>query len=214
MSTKEDLAKLFNSLKPGDTLIIPSKLPLSKEPVFLYSAVLRLGDKGELYISCPDQEKPGNEPCCHNPIHWDDKTDSFVDTDGEPMEWSSSDIQVDRGDSLKITQAYEQVPRIESARFKTTKEDIGKFIGSPDFNIINSIVRNDEAGDLSQRLSLVLDQLGMDHDTQKLAALESCFHLELTKEHVRLMTHALIARNERTEQQVEPTNRPKSCMLH
>lgn len=175
---QKKLAQLFTSLNPGDVLTIPFALNKDDTPEFFFSAVLRLGENGGMYVSSPNLANPTGTPSGHNPIYWDSANSAFVDQEGEVVGWSSTDITVERGEAMDIVEEYEKIPRVEEARLDITEEIARDFLHSPDCPIIASVVRNNEAGNPSQQLSLILDYLGLEHSIHELAALQ--YYIEAT----------------------------------
>ncbi|MEK7453092.1 MAG: hypothetical protein AAB614_02545 [Patescibacteria group bacterium] len=161
-------------MKPGDLLLIPFQQDELSKSVVLYSAVLRLGKVGEIYISFPNESEAISKPCHYNnPIHWDGDKEAFIDSSGDELVWSSTDIQVLRGDAIAVAEEYEKVPRVDDVRCVVTEEVAEAFLHSLDSTIIDAIMQNEEAGNVSQQLSLIMDHIGLkDHNASQLAVIE------------------------------------------
>lgn len=84
---KERLSRLVG----GDLLLIPSLRGMC------FSAVLRVGSSGELYLSHVSvKQVAGEAQALSNPFSWDDDVGALVDRDGDVPLWYSSGIDVEQ----------------------------------------------------------------------------------------------------------------------
>lgn len=166
---------LLKSLKPGDMLIIPTALPVSGEPIVCFSAVLRVGEDGEFYISSPSEHRPQAIANEYNPLHWSDSKGALVDCDDDVPRWYSVDIQLERGGADAVAAEYAAVPRADLLKHKIEDSDMESFIKKdPRYRQISGVVHNGEAGSSLDQLSLTLDLMGVAHTKEQLVGL-GCF---------------------------------------
>lgn len=159
---KERLSRLVG----GDLLLIPSLRGMC------FSAVLRVGSSGELYLSHVSvKQVAGEAQALSNPFSWDDDVGALVDRDGDVPLWYSSGIDVEQAGATKQALAYASTPRAENAKYAVSGEDMTAFMNDPRYAALSGIVGNGEAGGMVTQLSLALDLMGKSHTKEELIGL-------------------------------------------
>ncbi len=162
-----DPKSLFSSLAAGDLLMVPITLPQSKQSLTVFSAVLRVGDEGELYLGRLSEHHPDARPESCNPYRWSDDKGALVDADGDVPRWYTVNIQLERRGALKVAQTYSTVPRIGEFRHPYNDGEFKRFLEKdPRHAILEGIAVNGEAGSPAIQLSLALDVMGIPHDKE------------------------------------------------
>lgn len=171
---------LFSSLVAGDLLMVPIRPPLVPTETTFFAAVLRVDDKGRLYLSRFSEHHPVSLPnvSC-NPFRWSDDKGALVDCDGEVPRWYTVDISVERRGAEKAAAEYDRVPRFEHLRHQFTKADLEGFMKDPRFALISGIGTNGEAGNPAHQMSLVLDVMGVHCTKEQLVGI--AWHLFRTQ---------------------------------
>ncbi len=163
---------LFASLTPGDLLMVPVTLPQSKAQMTVFTAVLRIGEEGEIYLGRLSEHHPDAHPDGGNPYRWSDDKGALVDKDGDVPRWYSVNIQLERRGALKAAQAYATVPRLGEFRHPFDDDEFKRFMEKDSRHaILDGIVANGEAGSTGIQLSLALDAMGVAHDKEQAVGL-------------------------------------------
>lgn len=167
---------LFTSLAAGDMLEVTtgSPFPNMKEKITLLVAVLRVDNKGGIYLSQCATGQPVSVPDLYSPFRWSDQNDALIDGDGDVPGWYShaeGNISLEPGGAMEAAAEYAKVPRAENVSHKITFEDLEAYKDDPLWKMISGICQNGEAGNSPNQLSLVLDLMGVNYDRKQLIGL-------------------------------------------